>query len=86
MLTMHKTESRPNRRDSVYARPLSPEVKGVINYITLEVVKPKKLYGIELQNIFIECAYLTKSKDSMYEQCLTEMEDLIKLLNKEIHI
>ena len=68
----------------VIMKELSPEVKGVLNYLTLEVVKPEKLYGIELQNIFIECVYLTKAKDSIYVRCLNEMKELIKLLNTEI--
>ena len=37
-----------------------------------------KSQRFELQNIFIECVYLTKAKDTKYEQCLTEMEELIK--------
>ena len=70
----------------IFMKELSPEVKGVINYITLDVVKPEKLYGIELQNIFIECVFLTKAKDAIYSKCLMEMEELTALLNNEIQL
>jgi len=86
---LEMTYSSINKLEDIHweiiMKELSPEIKGVINYVTLEVIKPKKLYAIELQNIFIECVFLTKAKDSKYNQCLIEMEELIMLLNKEIH-
>ena len=33
----------------------SPEIKAVINYTTFQIVKPEKLYSVEIQKIFLEC-------------------------------
>jgi len=84
------TYSNVNKLEDIHweiiMNELSPEVKGVINYATLEVVKPKKLYAVELQNIFIECVFLTKAKDVIYNKCLMEVEELIGILNDEIYL
>jgi hypothetical protein len=87
---LEMTYSNVNKLEDIHweiiMKELSPEVKGVINYVTLEVVKPEKLYAIELQNIFIECVFLTKAKDAIYSKCLMEMEELTALLNNEIQL
>ena len=87
---LEMTYSNINKLEDIHweiiMKELSPEVKGVINYVTLEVIKPEKLYAIALQNIFVECVFLTKAKDALYNQCLKEMEALIIELNKEIHL
>ena len=64
---------------------LSPELKGVINYATLEAVQPTKLYGVELQNIFIEIIELTKLKDAVYQQAINEIDQIIKSIDKELN-
>ncbi|MBG7630942.1 MAG: hypothetical protein IZT56_10985 [Bacteroidetes bacterium] len=85
---LEMTYSNINKLEDIHweiiMKELSPEVKGVIDYVTLEVLKPEKLYAIALQNIFVECVFLTKAKDAIYNQCLNEMETLIELLNNEI--
>ncbi|NNF75445.1 MAG: hypothetical protein HKN00_09690 [Flavobacteriaceae bacterium] len=62
---------------------LSPELRGTINYTTYKAVKPEKLFGVEIQNIFYESIYLTKAKDSIYKRALSEIETLTDLINKE---
>jgi len=87
---LEMTYSNINKLEDIHweiiMKELSPEVKGVINYVTLEVIRPDKLYTIALQNIFVECVFLTKAKDLIYNQCLNEMETLIELLNNEIYL
>lgn len=39
---------------------LSAELRGIINYATLEIIKPEKLFSVEIQNFIIESIYLTK--------------------------
>jgi hypothetical protein len=63
---------------------LSPEMKGVINYATIKAVKPDKLYSVELQNIFLEIIGLSKFKDSIYNQALTEIDSITHLINIEL--
>jgi hypothetical protein len=63
---------------------LSPELKGVINYTNLQVVKPERLYGVELQNIFFEIIELSKLKDAIYGKAVTEIDTIIQLIDKEI--
>lgn len=63
---------------------LSPEMRGVIRYATLEIVMPRKLYSVEIQNIFIECIFLTKRKDQVYAQALNEIEAIIELIENEL--
>lgn len=63
---------------------LSPELKGVINYATVETVRPEKLYSVELQNIYIEIIELTKIKDIIYTQALNEIERINELIDNEI--
>lgn len=65
---------------------LSLELKGVINYATIKVVKPERLYGIGLQNIFIEVIALTKYKDAIYQQALSQIDTIIGLIDKELLI
>lgn len=69
----------------VIMNELSPELKGVINYSNLEIVKPEKLYSVELQNIIIESIFLTKGKDSIYSKALKEMNAIIDLIDLELN-
>jgi hypothetical protein len=64
---------------------LSPELRGVINYSNMKVVKPKKLYSVELQNFFIESIFLTKGKDSIYNTALKEIKSIIELIDEELN-
>lgn len=68
----------------IIMKEFSPEIRGVINYATLQVVKPDKLYSIEMLNIFIECIYLTKGKDVVYNQALAEINAVADLINEEL--
>lgn len=63
---------------------LSPELKGVINYTNLQVVKPERLFSVELQNIFYEIIELSKIKDAVYTKALTEIDTIVQLINREI--
>lgn len=69
----------------IIIKELSPELRGVINYSNLHVVKPEKLYSVELQNIFVENIFLTKAKEAAYEQALNEINELIALIDQEIN-
>ena len=69
----------------VIMNELSPELKGVISYSNLEIVKPEKLYSVELQNIVIESIFLTKGKDSIYSKALKEMNSIIDLIDLELN-
>ena len=64
---------------------LSPELRGVINYATFQPVKPEKLYEVEIQNIIVESIYLTKAKDSVYRQALSEIDAIIGYIDEELH-
>lgn len=68
----------------IIIKELSPEIKGVINYATLQLVKPDKLYSVEIQNIIIELIYLSKGKSEIYEQALSEIKITIELLDEEL--
>ena len=68
----------------VIMKELSPEMRGVINYSNLQIVKPEKLYAVEMQNIFIECIYLTKGKDVIYNRALEEITAIIDLIDVEL--
>jgi len=70
----------------VIIKELSPEIKGVINYSNLEVVKPDKLYAVEMQNLFFESIYLTKGKDSIYRKAIKEINDIIALIDTETEL
>lgn len=63
---------------------LSPELKGVINYSNLQIVKPEKLYSVELQNIIIESIFLTKGKEKIYNKAMDEIEEIVELIDKEL--
>lgn len=64
---------------------LSPELKGVINYTNPQVIKPEKLYSVELQNIFFEIIGLSKWKDSIYNQAMKEIDMIISLIDEELN-
>jgi hypothetical protein len=68
----------------IIMKEFSPEIKGVINYATQQVVKPEKLYSVIIQNIFIECLYLTKGKDAIYHRALTEISTITDMINEEL--
>ncbi|WP_163710146.1 DUF6090 family protein [Mangrovibacterium lignilyticum] len=63
---------------------LSPEMRGVINYATLELVAPDKLYSVEIQNFIIESIFLTKGKDNAYKKALAEIQTIVELIKKEL--
>lgn len=63
---------------------LSPEVRGAINYATLEIVKPEKLYSVEIRNFLIESLFLTQAKDSVYKKAQLEIDQIIDQINSEL--
>ena len=63
---------------------LSPELKGVINYSNFQIVKPEKLFSVELQNIIIESIYITAGKDSIYNRALNEIKTIDSLIDLEL--
>ena len=63
---------------------LSPELKGVIDYTTVKAVAPDKLYSIELQNIYYEIIELSKLKNTIYEQALTEIDSITTYIDQEL--
>ena len=67
----------------VIINELSPELKGVINYSNMQVVKPQKIYSVELQNIVIESIFLTMGKDSIYTRALDEIDKIVGLISEE---
>ncbi len=70
----------------IIMREFSPEIRGVFNYATLQIVQPEKLYSVEIQNIFVECIYLTKGKDSIYNRALEEIRTIIELIDDELDL
>ena len=64
---------------------LSPELKGVINYATLEIVKPEKLHSVEIQNFLIESIYLTKAKDLIYNRAISEIDTLNSIITQQFN-
>lgn len=63
---------------------VSSEFRGVVNYTTLKVIKPDKLYSVGLQNIFFECINLMKVKDMVYNQAAKELKTIIKTIDVEL--
>jgi hypothetical protein len=63
---------------------LSGELRSVVNYNTMQAVLPERLFGVELQNIFVESIYLTKYKDAIYNQAVGQIDSLNVLLDREL--
>lgn len=63
---------------------VSPELRGVINYSTFQIIEADKLYSVELQNIFFECINLMKFKDAIYKQATSEIDAIVELIDKEL--
>ncbi len=63
---------------------VSPELRGVINYTTFQIIEPDKLYSVELQNIFFECVNLMKIKDAVYKQATAEIDAIVEKINVEL--
>ncbi|MCB0637548.1 MAG: hypothetical protein KDC54_13055 [Lewinella sp.] len=59
-------------------------MRGVVNYATLEVEQPARLYSVELQNIFVETLFLTSGKDSIYQRALDEITTIVDLIDEEL--
>lgn len=68
----------------IIMKELSPELRGVINYSTLSVEKPEKLYSVEIQNFIIESIFLTKGKDSVYNKALIQTKTIKDLVDEEL--
>lgn len=64
---------------------LYPELRGVINYATLEIVKPERLYSVEIQNFLVESIYLTKAKELIYNQAISEIDTLHNAIARELN-
>ena len=65
-------------------KELSPELRGVINYATLNIEQPDKLYSVEIQNFIIESMFLTKGKDSVYSKALIQTKTIKELIDEEL--
>ncbi|WP_053991603.1 DUF6090 family protein [Mangrovimonas sp. TPBH4] len=63
---------------------LSPEIKGVLNYTTFKIVKPEKLYSIEIQNLFFEFINLMKIKRDVYHSVIEDLNHILKTIDEEI--
>jgi len=63
---------------------LYPELRGVINYATLEIVKPERLFSVEIQNFLVESIYLTKAKELIYNKALSEINAIITEIEIEL--
>ncbi|MCE2612067.1 hypothetical protein LVD13_03720 [Flavobacteriaceae bacterium D16] len=62
-----------------------PQVlRGVVNYNDFKAVRPEKLYDVDMQNMFVSIIYLSETKASVYKQALSEIEELIALIAKEV--
>lgn len=85
---LEMTYSNLNKLEDIHweiiINELSPELKGVINYATFEIIKPEKLFSVELQNIIMESIYLTKGKDAIYTKALDEINSIIALIDSEL--
>ena len=86
--SLEMTYTHLNRLEDIHweiiINELSPELRGVINYATLRVEQPEKLYSVELQNLFIESIFLTRGKDSIYHRALDEIDAIIGLIDEEL--
>ena len=67
----------------IIIKELSPELKGVINYANMEVIKPKTLFSVEIQNFVFESIFLTKGKDSIYKRAILEIDNISNLISEE---
>ena len=70
----------------IIIQELSSELRSVINYNTMKAVLPERLFGVEIQNIFVESIYLTKYKDAIYGQAVMQIDSLNQLLDQELNI
>lgn len=62
-----------------------PEVlRGVVNYNDFKAVRPDKLYEVDMQNMFVAIIYLSEMKNEVYAEALTQIEDLIGLIDNEV--
>ncbi len=68
----------------IIMQELSPELRSVVNYNTMQAVLPDRLFGVEIQNIFVESIYLTKYKEAIYGQALAQIDSLNQLLDLEL--
>lgn len=56
----------------------------MISYADLSINNPEKLYSIELQKILIESIFLTKGKEAVYDQALSEIDTLVVIIDEEL--
>jgi ABC-type multidrug transport system fused ATPase/permease subunit len=71
---------------SIIIEEFSPEMRGVMNYSSFQILKPNKLYSPELQNIIFEVNYLSQGKDSIYGRAIREIHSIDELLNTELEL
>lgn len=86
---LEMTYTNINRLEDIHweiiINELSPELKGVINYSTMEIIMPNKLYSVEIQNILIESIYITNGKDSLYQKAINEINSTVEIINNELN-
>ena len=87
---LEMTYNQVNRLEDIHweviMEEFSPTIRGVINYANLKVVKPKIIYSVEIQNIFIECIFLTRSKEAVYNKALDEINYIVELIDKDLKL
>lgn len=62
---------------------LSPQLRLVVDYNSQKAVNPEKLYGLALQNFFVESIYLTAYKEAIYGRTLSEIDSLLNRIEAE---
>lgn len=83
-MTYNLANKLENLHWDVIIHELSPELRSVVDYNTTKAVLPDRLYGVELQNIFVESIYMSHVKDSVYRRALVEIDTLVRRINREI--
>lgn len=63
---------------------LSAPLRSTINYSTQRAVRPELLYGLEIQNFFVESIILTGYKEGVYQKALTEIDSLLARIDLEL--
>lgn len=62
----------------------APNVTSVVNFITVEVVNPDRIFSHEFQNLVFLLVQVMKEKDQTYNSAITEINDLLASIDEEL--
>ncbi|MBT8181418.1 MAG: hypothetical protein KJO53_07500 [Eudoraea sp.] len=62
----------------------APSITKTVNFVTAEVIEPEQIYSVEFQNLTQLLLQVMIEKDEIYESGITEIDEILALIDIEL--